>query len=619
MAALCIGDSVNSFSRRSRLTCYHGEEDKWPPHNEAILRDGKEMVVSMEKFYVEAARRLPLDEIPELFDCICKAGHCIGLADPVSNIILNAISQLSSPSPSGGAHSPSPPRKRRRRTSAPGRWQWEVLAYASNFGLFAFMAEYFKYLTEIQARRYLHATSYDLSLAIKLVLHERSSSKSQRCLLPDGGKIKAALRIAALQAGHPAPDDLAGLMTAQYPRGLLSHNVPKLQGHELLSPGDVWAIRDLLKSQWPPTPLPNLDILCHPNGNTSVQSTVDSVLLLLSSCIGDDLCAQISMANRRHLDSLQLGYMSDLTFDSPYMETKLSNFLVAAARMRSGRLYSTVDYDGIKCEHILSLKMCLLDSIHALYIKALTIVPISSGDFRFLRALLIAGHCYGPMDPVSNIILNSIWYDIAFPLREEHIEAQGDILDSSIMSRLETRSLNGLVALFRTSHSSSLSEHEILEHLYFWNCDLSRLCKEAARDSSIPFADVAKAAKHPQYFAFGSFLMSLSPVKLTHLRSLLVDPAGGRISHAHWIMLRETIHELIACNVVLLGRRDGAPCYLHQEVCQEISRKKSAFRDRMAFVRTELDKVLREYCKQHPEVKIFLPAPSRNLLSCFVL
>jgi hypothetical protein len=48
-----------------------------------------------------------------------------------------------------------------------------VLAYASNFGLFAFMAEYFKYLTEIQARRYLHATSYDLSLAIKLVLHER--------------------------------------------------------------------------------------------------------------------------------------------------------------------------------------------------------------------------------------------------------------------------------------------------------------------------------------------------------------------------------------------------------------------------------------------------------------
>jgi len=113
--------------------------------------------------------------------------------------------------------------------------------------------------------------------------------------------------------------------------------------------------------------------------------------------------------------------------------------------------------------------------------------------------------------------------------------------------------------------------------------------------------------------------MSLSPVKLTHLRSLLVDPAGGRISHAHWIMLRETIHELIACNAVLFGRRDGAPCYLHQEVCLEISRKKSAFRDRMAFVRTELDKVLREYCKQHPEVKIFLPAPSRNLLSCFVL
>ncbi|CAD6235777.1 unnamed protein product [Miscanthus lutarioriparius] len=467
MAALCIGDSVNSFSRRSRLTCYHGEEDKWPPHNEAILRDGKVMVVSMEKFYVEAARRLPLDKIPELFNCICKAGHCIGLADPVSNIILNAISQLSSPSPSGGAHSPSPPRKRRHRTSAPGRWQWEVSPMPPTSASSPSWLN--TYLTEIQARRYLHAASYDLSLAIKLVLHERSSSKSQRCLLPDGGKIKAALRIAALQAGHPAADDLAGLVTAHL--------------------GDVWATRDLLKSQWPPTPLPNLDILCHPNGNTSVQSTVDSVLLLLSSCIGDDLCAQISMASRRHLDSLQLGYMSDLTFDSPYMETKLSNFLVAAARMRSCRLYSTVDYDGIKCEHILSLKMCLLDSIHALYIKALTIVPISSGDFRFLRALLIAGHCYGPMDPVSNIILNSLSGMISpSPCVRSILK--------HIMSRWETRSLNGLVALFRTSHSSSLSEHEILEHLYFWNCDLSRLCKEVARDS-IPFADVAKAAKHP--------------------------------------------------------------------------------------------------------------------------
>jgi hypothetical protein len=41
-------------------------------------------------------------------------------------------------------------------------------------------------------------------------------------LLPDGGKIKAALRVAALKAAHPGPDELARLMTAQFPAGQLS-------------------------------------------------------------------------------------------------------------------------------------------------------------------------------------------------------------------------------------------------------------------------------------------------------------------------------------------------------------------------------------------------------------
>ncbi|RLN19552.1 uncharacterized protein C2845_PM02G10950 [Panicum miliaceum] len=135
----------------------------------------------------------------------------------------------------------------------------------------------------------------------------------------------------------------------------------------------------------------------------------------LSSCIGENLLADISIASLHHKHPVPLGYISELTVDSSYMETKLSRCLTETTRGAGGNLGPAVDYDAFQCEHILSLKMCLLDAIHALYIKALAILPTSAGESRFLRALLVSGHCYGPMDPVSNIILKSIWYDIAFP------------------------------------------------------------------------------------------------------------------------------------------------------------------------------------------------------------
>ncbi|RLN35811.1 uncharacterized protein C2845_PM03G08040 [Panicum miliaceum] len=269
----------------------------------------------------------------------------------------------------------------------------------------------------------------------------------------------------------------------------------------------------------------------------------------------------------------------------------------------SGNPGTTVDYDydGHECEHLQSLRMCLLDAIHALYIKALAILPYAAGNSCFLRALFVAGHCYGLMDPVSNIILSSVWYDINFPPEEQYTadsaqtiyatEGIDGILDTSIMCRVEYRSLAGLVFMFHSIYQTISSVHKALEYLYFWNCDLTRIIGAIPH----PFDGVARAANHPQHSAFESFLSSLSPEKVTHLCSLLQTKPDGRISHAHWIELRETL-----CNERVSTTVRYAAHSLSLEARMQVLRKKSAFVDKLAFIRIELERVLRKYCDQHP-------------------
>ena len=62
-----------------------------------------------------------------------------------------------------------------------------------------------------------------------------------------------------------------------------------------------------------------------------------------------------------------------------------------------------------------SLKFVLLQRIHAFYLKALSLMPASELRSCYHRSMLKAGHCYGPFDPVTNILLDTIWYDTMFP------------------------------------------------------------------------------------------------------------------------------------------------------------------------------------------------------------
>jgi hypothetical protein len=154
-----------------------------------------------------------------------------------------------------------------------------------------------------------------------------------------------------------------------------------------------------------------------------------------------------------------------------------------------------------ECEHIRYLKMCLADTIHAFYIKALPLLP-HHPLHKHLRGILVAGHCYGPMDPVSNIILNAIWYDTVYPLPEIDAEIEPDILDSKSLLRMEVRSLNGLVTMFCTA--TDLSEHNAVEYLCYKQCDLSVLQMASQQTTFKAYDCAGQAGKHPKHSELAS-------------------------------------------------------------------------------------------------------------------
>jgi hypothetical protein len=159
----------------------------------------------------------------------------------------------------------------------------------------------------------------------------------------------------------------------------------------------------------------------------------------------------------------------------------------------------------------------LLGMIHGFYLKALARMPTGELQSRFHRGLLKAGHCYGPFDPVSNIILNTIWYENSFPppIQEGKLDTVGTL---SLM-RIEARSFYGLVSCLCTRYPD-LTMHQALRCLLDTDLNLE-LSLEAAmrmqdqqqqqsRCSSVQSAykAAAIAAWHPKPDAQVEFLCS---------------------------------------------------------------------------------------------------------------
>ncbi|XBI95064.1 hypothetical protein VPH35_031601 [Triticum aestivum] len=146
-------------------------------------------------------------------------------------------------------------------------------------------------------------------------------------------------------------------------------------------------------------------------------------------------------------------------------------------------------------------------------LMALSLMPTSELRSCYHRSMLKAGHCYGPFDPVSNIIINTIWYNTVSPPSQR---PEIDMISTGSLLRIEARSFYGLVSFLCTSGKNL---YEAMCFLLITDCTLG---KSAAPFSNplAHFGDQDKichafraagvAAWHPDPVAQAEFISSCS-------------------------------------------------------------------------------------------------------------
>ncbi|XP_062200273.1 uncharacterized protein LOC133902959 [Phragmites australis] len=174
-----------------------------------------------------------------------------------------------------------------------------------------------------------------------------------------------------------------------------------------------------------------------------------------------------------------------------------------------------------------SLIRQLLDMIHRIYLRAIAGLPRDALRVRHHRGLLKAGHCFGPMDdPVSNILLNTIWYDTAFPPQQEFLV---DMLCTRSLARVQARSAAGLISFLGTRFPD-LSRHDAIVFLLQADANLDKAISRAQREGHDASGSLEEAyrvaalqAWHPDQEALAEFALStvpmVPPAVLSHLRT----------------------------------------------------------------------------------------------------
>jgi hypothetical protein len=585
---------------RGQISCFTTQQgvagaDLISAATEETLRD------LLVDHYVEAFRRLPLDDVPDLVKLVDFGGLCLGLLDPVANIVLNTISFL----PQGFKTNPSvkipSPRCHER-----SRDEWRAVAWKSSRSLVEFMQVYFGLLTQEQAGRYLVWARADLAVAVLLVEHELYSSRPAP---PDprSGRTRNSLKLAAKHGIHPSPDHLVSLATAWLPQHRLEMLAPIVGDGGLISARGVPISNSALNRRT----VHDIKTLLHAlrqkddiSAMSRLEGSTGVVVENSTSCadLGDGRIAITTIVQRAgdHIPSLRRPQ------DTQYMlssySTQASAVTVLPAPDTTTKPHPkdspctsvlSIDADDASaCPYVKSLEMSLYGTIHGFYLRALGMLPS-----KHIRGVLVAGHCYGPMDPVSNIVLSALWFDANFPLSMANQRTQShDILDTLTLLRAVSRSLRGLVVLRHATSGQQLPLHDILKYLCHVQGDLSvmlqpHLHRRQLDGSSLnPFTAAATAAQHPQASAMAALFVSLAPTKLDRLRALMMRATTNNVIYS--ILREET-------SAMMIKPRLQAPT-LCKTALNILTRKREAYSQQQSFIRGRIEKALQEYASRHP-------------------
>ncbi|GJN19093.1 hypothetical protein PR202_gb06331 [Eleusine coracana subsp. coracana] len=233
-----------------------------------------------------------------------------------------------------------------------------------------------------------------------------------------------------------------------------------------------------------------------------------------------------------------------------------------------------------------SLRGVLLDRVHDLYLKAVSRLPMKEFQTHHHRGLLKAGYCYGPFDPVYNIIVNTIWYNTTFPTSQEF---EVDMVCT--MRHIESRSLNGLIAFLRAS-IPQVSEHEAMTYLLKSDLKLCRAIQMAKQEHQTPGSDdeigykaAVNASSHPRSEEFLKVVIQTWPKVLSAVRSMM--------KASHLISSSAIIHLFR-----LLGTRANLlepTLKLTKDALDMLSRYKKEFLTQQSIVRAKVEAALKKY------------------------